>query len=205
MTWARAGHGRRRGPVCRGAVAELAVLVPAPALNRPPGKQRAGVVEAGGKRRHARQPSDAHRRGTVGGRRVAELAGEVRSPAASRVVIEQGAGVCQSRSDRDHPRAARCVRGEVRGTVRAVFRKLHETEHTHKRFHSGLVGLCAIAGLGATRYNWHVPSSRPLGAEHTVDAGDLAHPPRLVGRQFSEDVSDGLAQACRARGGVVRH
>src|SRR5689334_13549150 len=74
---AQAGHRDRLVARLRGAVAELAVLVGAPALDGAIHQHRAGVVRRAADRGRRAEPADLDRRVVIAPRAVAELAGAV--------------------------------------------------------------------------------------------------------------------------------
>ncbi len=89
----------RRRRKRRARVAELSLIVAAPAHDRALGEARAGVAVARGDLGRALDARDGHRCGAPLAPAVAELARGVVAPAAHRAVDEQGAAV--ARADRE--------------------------------------------------------------------------------------------------------
>src|SRR5439155_852921 len=96
------GDPHRGGRLERGGarIAELAGVVPAPALYGAVGKAHAGVEAPGGESSGTADSGDRHRRRGVGRGSVAELAEVVLSPAAHGAVLKQGAAVKGAEVDR---------------------------------------------------------------------------------------------------------
>src|SRR5690349_2236214 len=84
-----------------GAVAELAVLVPAPAVGGTAGEQGAGVEKARGDRGGGRDPRHRDRGEPIKKGAVAKLAADVPSPAVNVAAGEPGAGVVRCGEIRD--------------------------------------------------------------------------------------------------------
>ena len=105
---AKRAHLHRRGLVARGAVAELAVDVAAPAPQRAVGLTRAGVEAPCGDLGHkGAKRAHLHRRGLVDDVAVAKLALEVLAPAPERAVGLARAGVANPCGDLSHQGAKR--------------------------------------------------------------------------------------------------
>src|SRR5207245_2489860 len=103
---AQAADGDRRGAARPRPVAELAVEVLAPALDRPAGEQRARMVDAGADRADAApEAAEGDRRRAVCPRPVAELAAAVVAPALDCPAAEQRARMVEAGADRGDPAA----------------------------------------------------------------------------------------------------
>src|SRR5690349_16508384 len=92
-------HRDRHVARIRRPVAELAVLVRAPALDRTVAEDRACVVRGAADRRGARQAAHLDRRLVIGPRAVAELARAVHAPAHDGAVLAQRARVLSAGGD----------------------------------------------------------------------------------------------------------
>ena len=86
-----AGHGDGGGAIVEAAVAELAVVVGAPAARRPVDEHGTGVPRAGGDAR--RVEADRLGLGLIGELAVPELAAIARAPAGDRVGLAAHAAV----------------------------------------------------------------------------------------------------------------
>ena len=99
--WRSVLEGRRRSPVNRRPITELACRVPAPAPDRAVDEHGAGVVVPGGYHGGRRQAGDRDWLRAICRGAVAQLSVCVRSPAGHAALCPQRANVIEARRDRE--------------------------------------------------------------------------------------------------------